>query len=202
MVSISSFKSSSIQHNVDFVNYDPKKQDGDGQNPNLRLQNSSPQTSGWRHGCYVHYLYSLCSKSYRFTHGNVKTFILFWKQKCLLLLDKQKVTTTKLCTYLGAKTQLGAQHQRILISLSRCVSISFNLVTSAADWWLSSLTAAAAGDTCPSLCLFPPPRLSMIIICTKKNIKDYLVNVKGWLLCGQFLWLQEKAAYYIHFTFC
>ena len=29
------------------------------QNTNLRLQNGSPQTSGWCHRCYGHYLYSL-----------------------------------------------------------------------------------------------------------------------------------------------
>ena len=43
-----------------------KKQDGDVQNPNTRLQNSSPQTNGWCHGCYVHYLYCLWVKHKRY----------------------------------------------------------------------------------------------------------------------------------------
>ena len=31
----------------------------DGQNPNRRLQNSSPQTNGWSHGCYIHFIQSM-----------------------------------------------------------------------------------------------------------------------------------------------
>lgn len=64
---------------------------------------------------------------------------------------------------------LAATCQRILISLSRCVSIFFNVVTSAELWWLSPFTlTVAAGDSCSSLRLLPLcPCLSTIMICAK-----------------------------------
>ena len=38
--------------------------------PNSRLQNSSPQTNGWRHGDYIHFLYTVYGRDlllkYRF----------------------------------------------------------------------------------------------------------------------------------------
>ena len=36
-----------------------KKQDGDGPNPNVRLQNGRTQTNGWRHGRYIHTDYDM-----------------------------------------------------------------------------------------------------------------------------------------------
>ena len=45
----------------------PKNQDGNGQNANSRLQNSSQQTNGGHHGCYIiHTVYGKMSKRFKF----------------------------------------------------------------------------------------------------------------------------------------
>lgn len=98
--------------------------------------------------------------------------------------------TSRMCCHKGSKPWLVrntcnstnrqlCHTERILISLSRCVIISFSLVISAAEQGLFWITATVLpGDASPSLCLFPALCLPMIIICTK-NRKERFFTVNG-----------------------
>lgn len=99
-------------------------------------------------------------------------FIWFWKMiayrstLCFIVKPLSEKDSQKL-----EITAAGSQCQRILISSSRCLSISFSLVSSAAELelliWEYSLLPV--GNSCWSLRPVLAPFLSKIIDCKKKK---------------------------------